>query len=138
MLRLLIDVFRDPFLSQASLKAEIVVLCHQVAVRRRRLGRNQLQLTWADRGLLIVISCFCSGWRDAVFIIQPNTVLRWTPPAPRSAELGMANLFLRSRTRLSPKNNTPGVRATAPTACGSVISLPEVGRLHHRYERLAA
>ena len=77
MLRLLLGVFRDLFRSQASLEAEIVTLRHQVAVLRRRLGRRKLQLTWADRALLVLVSRVWSGWRDAVFIVQPETVLRW-------------------------------------------------------------
>jgi transposase InsO family protein len=77
MLRLLIGVFRDLFRSQASLEAEIVTLRHQVAVLRRRLCRRKLQLTWADRALLVVVSRVWSGWRDALFIVQPETVLRW-------------------------------------------------------------
>jgi hypothetical protein len=41
MSRLLIGVFRDLFRSQASLKAEIITLRHQVAVLRQRLGRRK-------------------------------------------------------------------------------------------------
>jgi len=77
MLRLLIGAFRDLFRSQASLEAEIVTLRHQVAVLRRRLGRRKLQLTSADRALLVLVSRVWSGWRDAVCIVQPATVLRW-------------------------------------------------------------
>ena len=77
MLRLLLGVFRDLFRSQASLEAEIVTLRQQVAVLRRRLGRRKLQLTWADRALLILVARVWSGWREAVFIVQPDTVLRW-------------------------------------------------------------
>lgn len=77
MLRLPIGVFGDLLRSQASLEAEIIVLRHQVAVLRRRLGRKQLQLTWADRALLVIMSRLWSGWRDAVFIVQPETFLRW-------------------------------------------------------------
>lgn len=77
MLRLLVEVLCDLFRSQASLEAEIIVLRHQVAVLRRRLGRKQLQLTWADRALLVIVSRLWSGWRGAVFVVQPETVLRW-------------------------------------------------------------
>jgi transposase InsO family protein len=77
MLRLLLGVFRDSFRSRASLEAEIVTLRHQVAVLRHRLGRRKLQLTWADRALLVLVARVWSGWREAVFIVQPETVLRW-------------------------------------------------------------
>jgi hypothetical protein len=57
--------------------AEIVTLHHPVVVPRRRLGRRKLQLTWADRVLLLLVSRLWSGWREAVFIVLPETVLRW-------------------------------------------------------------
>jgi len=45
LLRLVIDVFRDRFRSQASLNAEIVKLRHQVAVLRLGLEHRKLRLT---------------------------------------------------------------------------------------------
>ena len=52
-------------------------LRHQVAVLRRRLARRKVRLTWSDRALLVLVSRLWSGWRDAVFIVQPETVFRW-------------------------------------------------------------
>ena len=43
-----------------------------------------------------------------------------------------------SRTHLSLGKNTPYGRPVQPAITGKVISLPKVGGLHHRYERLAA
>ena len=43
-----------------------------------------------------------------------------------------------SRTHLSLAKDTPEERAVQPPALGPVIVLPEVGGLHHRYERRAA
>jgi transposase InsO family protein len=51
---------------------------------------------------------------------------------------GYVCYYNRTRTHLSLKKNTPEGRAVASPARGRVISLPEVGGLHHRYERLAA
>jgi hypothetical protein len=42
-----------------------------------------------------------------------------------------------SRTHLSLKRNLPFPREVEPPANGAVISVPQVGGLHHRYQRCA-
>jgi len=46
--------------------------------------------------------------------------------------------YHRSRTRLSLGKDSPVPRPVESAKAGEVIALPQVGRLHHRYERLAA
>jgi len=46
--------------------------------------------------------------------------------------------YHRSRTHLSLGKDAPQSRSVQPPAMGKVVALPEVGGLHHRYERLAA
>jgi len=46
--------------------------------------------------------------------------------------------YLRSRTHLSLGKDAPEPRPVHPPSMGKVVALPEVGGLHHRYERLAA
>jgi putative transposase len=43
-----------------------------------------------------------------------------------------------SRTHLSLEKDTPGRRPVQPPESGRVIARPQVGGLHHRYERRAA
>jgi putative transposase len=43
-----------------------------------------------------------------------------------------------SRTHLALKKDAPASRAVQPPSFGTVIELPQVGGLHHRYERRAA
>ena len=43
-----------------------------------------------------------------------------------------------SRTHLALAKDTPAPRAVQPPELGAVVELPEVGGLHHRYERRAA
>ena len=43
-----------------------------------------------------------------------------------------------SRTHLGLEKDTPASRDIQPPELGTVIELPEVGGLHHRYERRAA
>ena len=46
--------------------------------------------------------------------------------------------YHRSRTHLSLEKDAPDPRPIAQPAAGHIIQLPEVGGLHHRYERRAA
>ena len=46
--------------------------------------------------------------------------------------------YHRSRTHLSLAKDTPEPRPIQPPETGEVVQLPEVGGLHHRYERRAA
>ena len=43
-----------------------------------------------------------------------------------------------SRTHLSLAKDTPEPRPVHPPAIGAVVAIPQVGGLHHRYERRAA
>ena len=46
--------------------------------------------------------------------------------------------YHQSRTHLTLEKDTPGGRPAQPPGLGRVIALPQVGGLHHRYERRAA
>jgi transposase InsO family protein len=46
--------------------------------------------------------------------------------------------YYESRTHLSLEKDTPGSRPVQTPESGRVIALPQVGGLHHRYERRAA
>lgn len=77
MFRLFVSVLRDLFRSRASLEAEIVTLRHQVAVLRQRLGPRRLRPSWRDRMFWVGFSKVWPGWRTALVIVRPETVLRW-------------------------------------------------------------
>jgi putative transposase len=46
--------------------------------------------------------------------------------------------YERSRTYLSLGKDSPISRPFQPAAMGRVVEIPQVGGLHHRYERVAA
>jgi transposase InsO family protein len=46
--------------------------------------------------------------------------------------------YNRSRTHLALNKDAPAPRPIAPTSTGRVVAMPQVGGLHHRYERRAA
>jgi transposase InsO family protein len=43
-----------------------------------------------------------------------------------------------TRTHLALEKDTPASRSVQPPELGQVVALPQVGGLHHRYERRAA
>jgi len=48
------------------------------------------------------------------------------------------NYYHRARTHLALDKDAPEPRSVQPPERGRVIEIPEVGGLHHRYERRAA
>ena len=46
--------------------------------------------------------------------------------------------YHRSRTHLGLRKDTPEFRSVQPPDSGRIVAIPEVGGLHHRYERRAA
>jgi hypothetical protein len=46
--------------------------------------------------------------------------------------------YLDSRTHLSLEKDAPNPRPIQTLETGSIVQIPEVGGLHHRYERHAA
>jgi putative transposase len=46
--------------------------------------------------------------------------------------------YERSRTHLALDKDAPVSRAVSPSTAGRIIAIPQVGGLHHRYERTAA
>lgn len=49
-----------------------------------------------------------------------------------------AAYYHRSRTHLGLQKDTPEFRPIQPPSAGRILAIPEVGGLHHRYERCAA
>ena len=62
--------------SRAALHLEIIALRHQLAVLNRS-RRPRLRLTPADRILWAGLSHAWRGWRSAVRIVKPETVIAW-------------------------------------------------------------
>ena len=62
--------------SRASLHLEILALRHQLTVVNRSRGRR-LRLTSADRMLWAWLSRAWRGWRSALHIVRPETVVAW-------------------------------------------------------------
>ena len=61
----------------AAMKAEIIALRHQVIVLQRTPKTKRLMLSPADRWLWVCLSRIWSGWRSALIIVKPETVVSW-------------------------------------------------------------
>jgi putative transposase len=59
-----------------ELTLEIVALRHQLNVLHRR-QRCRVQLSRADRLFWVWLSKILSGWRSALVIVKPETVVAW-------------------------------------------------------------
>jgi hypothetical protein len=51
------------------------LLRRQLAVLNRQVKRPKL--TWRDRSIIDFLASKLRGWKDALMIVQPETLLRW-------------------------------------------------------------
>jgi putative transposase len=75
IIRALLAFASTMFRSRVSLQLEIVALRHQIVVYQRSTARPRID--WGDRILWSWIARRWSGWRDAISIVQPATVIAW-------------------------------------------------------------
>jgi len=140
----LLGTLRSVFRTRAELALENLALRQQLANLRHMSGRPRIRM--ADRAFWLVLSRMWSRWADVLVIVKPDTVVRWH--LDNVIVLGERHLYRilnsyfayyhRSRTHLSLGKDPPEPRPVQPPTRGKVVALPEVGGLHHRYERLAA
>ena len=71
ILRLLISAFR----TRQALVLQNAALRHQIDVFQRNSGRPNLR--WQDRAFWDVLCSIWPNWRKSLYIIQPETVVRW-------------------------------------------------------------
>ena len=62
--------------SRAALQLEVLALRHQLQVLQRTRPRR-LRLAKADRWLWVWLSRIWTGWRTALVIVKPETVIAW-------------------------------------------------------------
>jgi len=63
------------FRRQARLQAEIIALRHQLTALQRTPYPKRLLLNRTDRWFWVWLSRFWSGWRSALMIVKPETVI---------------------------------------------------------------
>src|SRR5229473_1910439 len=68
---------RSSFRARASLQLEILAPRHQLLILGRANRKQRLELSAADRTLWVWLSRFWPGWRSALLIVKPETVIAW-------------------------------------------------------------
>ena len=70
-----IDFLMSAFRSRVSLQLEIAALHHQLSLYQR--AQRRPAIASSDRLLWSVLARLWRGWRGALFIVQPWTVILW-------------------------------------------------------------
>jgi putative transposase len=65
----------DATRSKAELMLENALLRQQVIVLDRQVKRPQL--SWRERGIMVLLASQLRNWKGALLIVQPDTVVRW-------------------------------------------------------------
>ena len=74
-LPLVAGALKDLTRSRGELLAENAMLRQQLIVASRKVKRPVFKAH--ERGLLVVLSRIVRGWRDALLLVKPETILRW-------------------------------------------------------------
>jgi putative transposase len=72
---LLLGTLTDLSRSKSQLVAENALLRQQLIILRRQV--KQPACTKTDRMLLVLLARMVRTWKQALFIVQPETLLRW-------------------------------------------------------------
>src|SRR6266404_7876927 len=100
----------------------------------------------AAMGITEVITALRSPWQNACVERVIGSIRRecldhiviFNERHLRRVLSSYVDYYQRTRTHLSLDKDCPDSRPIQPRGLGNVISFPQVGGLHHRYERLAA
>ena len=65
----------DATRNKSELMLENALLRQQLIVLERQVKRPQL--SWRERGSMVLLASRLRNWKGAVFIVQPDTLLRW-------------------------------------------------------------
>ena len=114
--RLVVDTLADLPRSKGALIAENALLRQQLVVLQRSVKR--VHCTPADRALLVLLASRVRAWRQALLIVQPETLLRWHRQGFR--------LFWRRKSRAAASTATSKV---APETIALIKEMAAANRL---------
>jgi transposase InsO family protein len=99
LLLALFSTLRCTLQSRAVLHLEILALRHQIGILRRSTPHPKLKPS--DRIFWVLLSRMWSGWRTALAVVKPQTVIRWHRRGFR--------LYWRRKSRARWKPGRPGL-----------------------------
>ncbi len=114
--RQVMSTLADLSRSRRELVAENMFLRHQLMVLERQVGRPHL--TQNDRRLLVMLASRVRGWKDALVVVKPDTLLRWHRQGFR--------LYWRRKTRRQTRK---------PRIASETIALIEEMAINNRLRR---
>jgi putative transposase len=97
---LLLDTLADLAWGKSELIAENALLRHQLIILSRQIKRPTYRK--ADRLLLVVLARMVGTWKQALFLVQPETLLRWHRELFRGLWKHKSKAHVRKR-KLSPE-----------------------------------
>ena len=65
----------DATRSKSELMLENALLRQQLIVQDRQVKRPRLR--WRERGIMVLLASRVRDWKNALIIVQPDTLLRW-------------------------------------------------------------
>ncbi|MBC8426371.1 transposase [bacterium] len=101
MLKLAFQALISGLKSRQALVAENLALRHQIEVLRRNSSKPGLK--WRDRAFWDVLSGLWPEWRKSLYIVQPETVIRWHRKGFRYYWRWKSRPRWPGRPRVSPK-----------------------------------
>ena len=75
MFKTILQALLSAFRPRHALVLENAALRHQIEVLQRNCTRPDLR--WRDRAFWDILSCLWPDWRKSLYIVQPETVIRW-------------------------------------------------------------
>jgi hypothetical protein len=102
LLRLLLTTLLLLFRGSTALRAENLALRHQLAVLQER-RKHRVRLQAADRLLWVLIAHLWPGWRSALVIVRPETVVAWHRQGFRLFWRRKSQAGQRGRPAISPE-----------------------------------
>ncbi|MGE5499320.1 MAG: transposase [Syntrophothermus sp.] len=82
MLKALLLFFLNSFKTKAQLKLEIILLTKQIEILQR--SNPKLHINRSDRLIFSIIKELLVNWKEKVFIVKPETVIKWHRTAFKS------------------------------------------------------
>jgi putative transposase len=115
-------------------------------IRDRDLAFAAVGTTARSMGITDVLTAPRSPWQNAVIERFIGSVRRecldhviiFNADGLQHLLQRYVDYYERARTHLALEKDAPVSRTVAPWTAGPIIAIPQVGGLHHRYERVAA
>ena len=113
---------------------------------RDRIYGDAFQCRLAGMGIAQIISAPASPWQNPYVERLIGSIRREcldhviivNEAHRRRILTSYIRYYHRTRTHLGLEKDAPDYRPVSGTAAGPIVAIPEVGGLHHRYERRAA